>query len=118
MYACMERFGFCSASWSKAVARGAIKTRCASTVDELIGRARSRYNLKRRLLAAGILENRCSRCGISEYNGKPLSIQLDHINGVNDDHRLENLRMLCPNCHSLTETYGGRNVRRKRLSAK
>ena len=40
--------------------------------------------------------------------GKRLSIQLDHINGINDDYRLENLRMLCPNCHSLTETYGYR----------
>ena len=43
-------------------------------------------------------------CGISEWQGKPLSIQIDHINGLNDDYRLENLRMLCANCHSLTPT--------------
>jgi 5-methylcytosine-specific restriction endonuclease McrA len=42
-------------------------------------------------------------------------MQIDHINGIGNDHRLENLRMLCPNCHSQTATYGGRNLRRRRL---
>jgi 5-methylcytosine-specific restriction endonuclease McrA len=42
-------------------------------------------------------------------------MHLDHINGVRDDHRLENLRMLCPNCHSQTPTYGGRNAKRHSL---
>ena len=48
-----------------------------------------------------------------------LVLELDHINGVGDDHRLENLRLLCPNCHSQTETYCGRNIRigRKRTRA-
>jgi len=47
--------------------------------------------------------------------GRALSIHLDHINGAGDDYRLDNLRMLCPNCHSQTETYGGRNIRQRRL---
>ncbi|MGB2240169.1 MAG: HNH endonuclease [Pseudomonadales bacterium] len=52
----------------------------------------------------------CSSCGIGdEWNGKPITLQLDHINGVNNDHRLDNLRMLCPNCHSQTDTWCGRN---------
>jgi RNA polymerase subunit RPABC4/transcription elongation factor Spt4 len=45
-----------------------------------------------------------------EWNGKVLTLQVDHINGVNDDHRLENLRFLCPNCHSQTPTYAGSNA--------
>tara|TARA_R110000851_G_C12870142_1_gene544880 strand:+ start:79 stop:714 length:636 start_codon:yes stop_codon:yes gene_type:complete len=52
----------------------------------------------------------CSECGISEWNDKPISLDLDHINGVNNDHRIENLRYLCPNCHSQTPTYKGKNI--------
>ena len=65
--------------------------------------------LKQRLIHEGLLEYKCAICGISEWNGAPLSLQLDHINGINDDHRLENLRFLCPNCHSQTDTYAGKN---------
>ncbi|HEV2261913.1 MAG TPA: HNH endonuclease signature motif containing protein [Candidatus Rubrimentiphilum sp.] len=66
------------------------------------------------MLDEGILKNKCSRCGISEWQAKPISIQIDHINGINDDYRLENLRMLCANCHSLTPTHGRRNVGHKK----
>lgn len=49
-------------------------------------------------------------CGnIGEWQGQKLVLQLDHINGKNNDHRIENLRFLCPNCHSITETYAGKN---------
>lgn len=68
-----------------------------------------RAPLKRRLLAEGIKENKCEECGITEWKDNLLSMHLDHINGVNNDHRLKNLRMLCPNCHSQTPTYCGRN---------
>ena len=67
------------------------------------------WRLKRRLLSEGILEYRCYLCGLTEWNGKPIMLQLDHINGVHLDHRIENLRLLCPNCHSQTETFAGRN---------
>ncbi|MBV9700071.1 MAG: HNH endonuclease, partial [Candidatus Eremiobacteraeota bacterium] len=63
-------------------------------------------------LAAGVLTNVCQDCGLTEWRGRPLIIQIDHRNGVHNDHRLENLRMLCPNCHSQTDTYAARNRRR------
>lgn len=71
----------------------------------------SRSCLKRRLLKENLLENKCSECGLKDiWNGKPINMQIDHINGVADDHRLENLRMVCANCHSQTDTYAGKNT--------
>lgn len=68
-----------------------------------------RSSLKRRLIKEGVLEYKCSECGIWTWQGKPLSLQLEHRNGVNDDNRRENLCLLCPNCHSQTDTFAGRN---------
>ena len=66
-------------------------------------------SLKARLIKEGRMEYKCERCGISEWLGAPLSLHLDHRNGKNNDHRQENLRFLCPNCHSQTDTYAGKN---------
>lgn len=66
--------------------------------------------LKARLIQEGYLEYKCACCGnTGEWLGQKLVLQLDHINGVNNDHRIENLRFLCPNCHSITDTYAGKN---------
>lgn len=69
----------------------------------------NRNNLRRYIIKNNILPYKCAICGITEWNGKTLSLELDHINGINNDNRLENLRFLCPNCHSQTTTYGSRN---------
>ena len=66
-------------------------------------------SLKRRVLKAGLLKKRCAICGIDSWLGKPIVLQLDHINGNNRDNRIENLRLLCPNCHSQTETFCRKN---------
>lgn len=65
--------------------------------------------LRRHIIANNLIPYKCAICGITKWNNKTLSLELDHINGVNNDNRLENLRFLCPNCHSQTCTYGSRN---------
>lgn len=82
------------------------------TLDEILVENSSYANiscLKNRLIKEGRLEYKCAICGLNEWRNLPISLQLDHINGINNDHRIENLRFLCPNCHSQTETYGGKN---------
>jgi hypothetical protein len=114
---CSERFGFSKASWSQAVGRGAITPRPrAMPLDQLLhnGTKRSRHNLKRRLMEEGLKANRCELCGISEWSSKPLNMALHHVNGDNRDNRLENLQILCPNCHAQTTNYGGRNGHRRK----
>ena len=51
----------------------------------------------------------CECCGVSEWNGKEITLQVDHINGLANDNSIENLRLICPNCHSQSDTFGGRN---------
>lgn len=65
--------------------------------------------VKQRIVKDNLLEYKCLKCGIDSWCGETLVLDLDHINGDNKDNRLENLRYLCPNCHSQTHTYKGRN---------
>jgi len=74
-----------------------------------------RNTLKRRLLEDGILKNECSICGQQPiWNNKPLVMVIDHINGINNDNRLENLRLVCRHCDSQLPTFCGRNVKTNR----
>jgi len=69
--------------------------------------------LKRKLIEEEVLEYKCSECGNGDmWNGKLLVLQLDHINGINNDNRLHNLRFLCPNCHTQTPNWGNKGNRR------
>lgn len=73
----------------------------------------NRTNLKTRLLKEGLLENKCSVCGLGEiWNCKKINHQIDHINGIRNDNRISNLRMVCPNCHSQTETFAGKRLKK------
>ena len=69
----------------------------------------TRNVLRRYILKNDLIPYKCAICGCVEWQGKTLSLELDHINGINNDNRIENLRFLCPNCHSQTTTYGSRN---------
>ena len=119
MKQCLERFGFSRDTWLRAVRRGDIVPRAYKLSLErellVVGRKTSRSHLKQRLLQEGIKHNRCERCGISEWRGRPLNMQLHHANGDGLDNRLENIRFLCPNCHAQTPNYGGRNGHRRKV---
>lgn len=68
------------------------------------------HELKIRLWAVGLKHRRCEGCGLTDWRGQPIPLQLDHVNGRRDDNRLENLRILCPNCHAQTDTWCARNI--------
>jgi hypothetical protein len=88
--------------------------RIANTIpDELVFVKNSTYSngkqIKKRMIKNGI-EYICSECKMGdEWNGKPITLQLDHINSIHNDNRIENLRFLCPNCHSQTDGFAGRS---------
>lgn len=72
----------------------------------------SSHKLKLRILEDGIKEHKCECCGLTSWNGKPIPLELHHVNGVKDDLRIENLQILCPNCHAFTDNYRGKNMNR------
>jgi hypothetical protein len=79
------------------------------------GSAYQSNKLRRRLIAEGLMAARCTNCGLDEWLGRPIPLELDHVDGDRMNHELGNLRLVCPNCHALTPTYRGKNVRRKGL---
>lgn len=91
------------------------KSRGRSLTEILADPKSRRKDVKRAVLEAQVLPPSCAVCGGGDtWEGKPLTLVLDHINGVNNDHRVENLRLLCPNCNSQTQTFAGRNLRKER----
>lgn len=110
--ACLDHFGMTRASFVAAVRRGAVRTRPQrKPIEEMFRPGVNRNHLRLRLLADGLKEARCEQCGLTEWRGRPAPLQLHHINGDGRDNRPENLQILCPNCHSQTDSWGGRNRR-------
>ena len=70
------------------------------------------YSLKLRLIRDGYFNYECSQCRGTKWQGQPIPLELDHIDGDNVNNTIENLRLLCPNCHALTPTYRGKNQKR------
>lgn len=80
------------------------------TYEEVIARTTTRRVIKRYIITKNLIPYICSECGNDgNYNGKELILQLDHVDGNPVNNNLENLRFLCPNCHSQTDTFAGRN---------
>jgi Homeodomain-like domain/HNH endonuclease len=113
---CRLHFGFGRNAWADAIRRGAIVARPRlEPLDQVLatGRRRSRQHVKSRLTSAGLKTLRCEVCGLTEWRGRSLPLELHHVNGDGHDNRLENLQLLCPNCHSQTDTWGARNKGRR-----
>lgn len=109
---CCAEFGSSRSAWHEAVRTGRLRARSTKIpLEELLARGRpcGRGHLKQRLLKSGLKEERCEECGLAEWRGRPLRVTLHHVNGDGYDNRLENLSFLCPNCHSQTPNFGGRN---------
>lgn len=76
------------------------------------------YKLKNKLIEEKIFERKCYNCNGDEWLGNPMPTELEHKNGDKFDNRIDNLTLLCPNCHSLTDTYRGKNKRKKLVAPK
>lgn len=114
-----SKHGIANATLTNAVKRGELvlpKTKSSLPIEDLLEEVKERRTgpherllIKKRLVEGGV-KNECSMCGNSEWMGHKLVLELDHIDGNPRNNTTENFRLLCPNCHSTTDTWRGRNV--------
>ena len=101
---------FMGQAWNKDKKR---KTKPIALENKLVNNKFVNSNrLRLQLISSGIFEAICSNCKNDKWLGSSIPLELDHINGKREDNRIENLRLLCPNCHALTPTYRGKNKSR------
>lgn len=105
---------FTGARWNKGKKLGP-KPRIPLNEILVKGRYFNTVNLKKRLINSGLKLCECEQCHNKEWNDKPIPLELHHINGDNTDNRIENLQILCPNCHAQTDTYCSKNKENKHL---
>lgn len=113
----IQELGLDTSHWTgKAWTRGRkVSTRTRRPLSEILVRDSDftrTHELKLRLFSEGLKDRRCEGCGLTQWRGREIPLQLDHVNGLRNDNRLENLRILCPNCHAQTETWCARNIGR------
>ena len=103
--AAIDTSHFTGKGWNKGKKLGPKRT-----VEEMCASRTTQSNrLKGRLISEGYKEHKCEVCGITEWNGRPTPIELDHIDGDHSNNQLYNLRIICPNCHAQTDNYRGKN---------
>lgn len=103
---------FTGKSW---IQSGGIIEHRATPLEEILvaDRPYSSAELKRRLIDEGLKDATCESCGRELWQDVPIPLELHHANGDSEDNRLDNLKLLCPNCHALTDNYRGRNIGRR-----
>ena len=101
---------FMTGIWNKGLRYSGVKK--TRSLEEILqnGVYYSSNKLKNRLLKSGLKEARCENCDLETWLGQPIKLELHHINGDHSDNRLENIQLLCPNCHAYTDTYRGKNI--------
>jgi hypothetical protein len=102
---------FTGKNWSKGKKSRAVRLRPWEDILVENSTYMSTAHLRERLLREGVFPHRCVSCGLSEWLERPIPLEIDHVNGDRRDNRLGILRLLCPNCHALTDTYRGKNKR-------
>lgn len=106
---------FTGARWNKGKRTGPNpRTLTIDILDNKVEWSKS-SDLRKRLIREGYFEEKCGECGLTEWRNVPIPLHLEHIDGNHFNNNLTNLKILCPNCHALTPTYGAKNVKLKRL---
>lgn len=117
VYSLAAHKGHCDGSRNtKHFKRGTYKGKTKLKIEDVLRKNSSSHSsyVKRFVVLNKLIENKCSSCDLpNQWQGKELVLELDHINGDSSDNRIENIRILCPNCHSQTSTFRGKNIRNK-----